>query len=352
PLGRRDPGLPARHRRRRRGHGRGAPGVAPRPGAPPARAGDRSVSGRRDAAPQRPSAQATIVEGGDPARRGGEVDEGPVPVGAVLGQRYRLLELLGQGGMGAVYRARDLTLEADVAVKILAPEVAGDPARVEYFRNEVRTARKVTHPAVCRLHDLVESDGLWLITMQYAAGESLADRLRRGPVLPVAESLGVLADVAAGLAAAHRAGVVHRDLKPANVLLARGEARALVADFGIASDVTQLARATVDVAGTRGYMSPEQAAGRAVDARRDVYAFGVLAHRMLTGELPATAPSRVGVTDVGGPAARLPEAAPPGLITLIDRCLAGEPDDRPADGAAIEAELARITGAGAASTAG
>ena len=121
--------------------------------------------------------------------------------------------------MGAVYRARDLTLDADIAVKVLDREVACDPKRVEYFRNEVRIARKVTHPNVCRLHDLVEADGLWLITMQYVEGSSLADRLRRDGALPVAEALRILRDIAAGLAAAHEAGVVHRDLKPANVLL-------------------------------------------------------------------------------------------------------------------------------------
>ncbi len=298
--------------------------------------------------PPRPSAQSTIVEAPSARRReragdeAGQESAGPVPVGAVLDTRYRLLELIGQGGMGAVYRARDLTLDADIAVKVLDREVAGNPKLVEYFRNEVRTARKVTHPNVCRLHDLVEADGLWLITMQHVDGSSLADRLRDDGVLPVAEALRILHDVAAGLAAAHAAGVVHRDLKPANILLAAGDHHALVADFGIAAEVNRLGVATMDVAGTRGYMSPEQAAGRPVDARTDVYAFGVLAHRMLTGQVPPTAPTRVGATDVGGPAAGMPADVPPGLIALIDQCLSGDPPVRPADGRVLVARLAAL----------
>ncbi len=300
----------------------------------------------RPTGPPRPSAQSTIVEAPSARRREQAAEEagGPVPVGSVLGARYRLLELLGQGGMGAVYRARDLTLDADVAVKILDREVASDPKRVEYFRNEVRTARKVTHPNVCRLHDLVEVDDLWLITMQHVDGSSLADRLRDDGVLPVGEALRILRDIAAGLGAAHAAGVVHRDLKPANILLAAADQHAIVADFGIAAEVNRLGVATMDVAGTRGYMSPEQAAGRPVDARTDVYAFGVLAHRMLTGQVPATAPTRVGATDVGGPAADMPQDTPPGLFVLIDQCLSGEPALRPADGRALVARLAALEG--------
>jgi len=301
----------------------------------------------REGGSLRPSAQSTVVEAPSGRRREQEVSiepGGPVPVGTVLGSRYRLLELIGQGGMGAVYRARDLTLDADVAVKILDREVASDPKLVEYFRNEVRTARKVTHPNVCRLHDLVEVDGLWLITMQHVDGSSLADLLRDDGVVAVTEALRVLRDVAAGLGAAHAAGVVHRDLKPANVLLAAADQHAIVADFGIAAEVNRLGVATMDVAGTRGYMSPEQAAGRPVDARTDVYAFGVLAHRMLTGQVPPTAPARVGATDVGGPAADIPADTPPGLLVLIDQCLSGDPALRPADGRALVARLAALEG--------
>ncbi|HTE50278.1 MAG TPA: serine/threonine-protein kinase [Kofleriaceae bacterium] len=300
--------------------------------------GERGSEGRPR---PRPSAQSTIAgdaAGRDPGGDRARDEEGarpPVPVGTVLVGRYRLLEALGRGGMGAVYRARDTTLDADVAVKLLDPDVAGDAKRVAYFRNEVRVARKVTHPNVCRLHDLVESDGLWIITMQYVDGESLADRLRREGALPVGEVVRILRDVAAGLAAAHQAGVVHRDLKPANVLLDR-QGRAIVADFGIAADTAHGApAAVVDVAGTRGYMAPEQAAGRAVDARSDVYAFGVLAHRMLIGELPWSAPTRVQATDLTGPPAGAPADAPPALLGLIDECLAASPTERPVDGAAL-----------------
>jgi hypothetical protein len=284
--------------------------------------------------PVRPSAQSTIVES---APGPVATERPPVPVGTVLGGRYRLLEVLGRGGMGAVYRARDTVLDADVAVKLIDPELGKDPVRLEYFRNEVRVARKVTHPNVCRLHDLVDADGQWLITMQFVEGESLAGRLRRDEVVPIGEALRILRDVAAGLAAAHRAGVVHRDLKPANVLLAE-DGRAIVADFGIAAETRTDGVVARDVAGTRGYMAPEQSAGGPIDARCDVYAFGVLAHRVVLGELPWGSPA---ATDVRPP---VPAETPPALLGLIDECLSSSPSDRPASGDAL---LARLSTPGA-----
>ena len=207
-------------------------------------------------------------------------------VGKLISKRYRILEHVGEGGMGAVYRARDTVLDAEVALKRLHPDVADDRDKVAFFRNEVRIARRITHPNVCRLHDLDDGPDGCFITMEYVDGESLASRLRSGS-LPHLEAMRILRAVAAGLAAAHAAGVIHRDLKPSNILLA--DERVVIADFGIASEGVLLASGPQSVAGTVGYMAPEQARGEPLDARADVYAFGVLACVLLTGARPTPA---------------------------------------------------------------
>lgn len=261
----------------------------------------------------------------------------------MLAGRYRIRSALGEGGMGIVYHARDLTLDADVALKLLHPDIAHDPDRLAFFRNEVRVARMVTHANVCRLHDLEDGPDGCFITMEYIEGDSLSTRLRRGR-MPFVEGLRVVHDVAAGLAAAHAAGVIHRDLKPSNVLLAG--ARVVVADFGIAGEGRLLGAGPQDIAGTDGYMAPEQARGGALDARADVYALGVLACVVLTGTRPR--PELTNVTaSAGGSAAAIPvidprhhlEALPPELNDLISRCLASDPAERPANAGEVVREL-------------
>lgn len=234
----------------------------------------------------------------------GEV--GPIPIGSTLGGRYRVLELVGRGGMGIVYRARDIELGTDVALKLLASDLAEDPRRLEALRDEVRLARKVTHPNVCRIHDLAQSDGLWFLTMEYVDGESLQDRLERGP-LPEAEARRLLRDICQGIVAAHAAGVVHRDLKPANVLVDRSSGRAVIADFGVAVDA---AITPSDIAGTRGFIAPEHAAGAPLDPRADVFALGVLAERLV--------------------------AEPGDLRAFITACTDADPKRRPRPAAALE----------------
>ncbi|HEX4417039.1 MAG TPA: serine/threonine-protein kinase [Kofleriaceae bacterium] len=262
--------------------------------------------------------------------------------GTELAGRYRVLGVLGEGGWGVVYRARDLTLELDVALKVLHPSIASDPSRAAAFRNEVRVARMVTHPNVCRLHDLVEASGACFITMELVAGEALSARIARGP-LPLPEALRILRDVASGLAAAHAAGIIHRDLKPANVLLA-GD-RALIADFGIACERRACERRVagagpLTVVGTRGYMAPEQATGAAIDARIDVYALGLLAMALVTDQRASQAINRtVHASDDLPPAIIDPtpwlDGVDPELAAVIRDCLAIAPGDRPRDAGAV-----------------
>ncbi|MEP7044183.1 MAG: protein kinase [Dokdonella sp.] len=206
--------------------------------------------------------------------------------GDVLGGRFRIEGLIGIGGMGVVYRAHDLSLDIDVALKLLRPELARRPEAFESFRRELLLARQVSSPHVVRIHDIAEDDGRWFISMDYIDGESLEGRLDRSHALPVAQALAIAHGLLDGLTAAHQRGVVHRDLKPANVLI-NNEGHAYISDFGIARSLgaTGLTQ-TGMIVGTPEYLSPEQARGLTVDARSDLYAVGLILYEMLVGELP------------------------------------------------------------------
>jgi Tol biopolymer transport system component len=209
---------------------------------------------------------------------------------------YQVLSLLGRGGMGEVYRARDLKLKREVAIKILPDEFARDPERVSRFRREAEVLASLNHPNIAAIYDFEEAGGLRFLVLELVDGETLADRLNRGPI-PVREALGIAKDICEALEAAHEKGVVHRDLKPANVkITVDGQVKVL--DFGLAkaleiapanpalSNSPTLSMAATNagvVLGTAAYMSPEQARGRAVDRRTDIFAFGCVLYEMLTG---------------------------------------------------------------------
>src|SRR6186997_65982 len=201
--------------------------------------------------------------------------------GAIVGGRYRLVAMLGRGGMGEVYRADDLTLDQPVALKLL-PEAANDGVRLERFRQEVKIARKVSHPNVCRVYDISEADGRPFLSMEYVDGEDLATLLRRIGRLPADKALEVARKVCAGLAAAHDKGVLHRDLKPANVML-DGRGNVMITDFGLAALADQIAAGDVR-SGTPAYMAPEQLEGREVTTRSDVYSLGLVLYEIFTGK--------------------------------------------------------------------
>ena len=212
---------------------------------------------------------------------------GPVP-GEVFAGRYEIKSLLGQGGMGVVYRAVDRQLEEQVAVKLLhADLVRRDASMLERFKQEIRLARRITHPNVVRTHDLGEVDGTYFITMEYVEGTSLDELIRRRNRLPVGVTVTVGRQLLRALEAAHAQGVVHRDIKPQNMLVdAQGFLK--VMDFGIARLADSGKGLTMDgaVVGTPDYMAPEQLMGREVDGRTDIYSLAAVAYYALLGEPP------------------------------------------------------------------
>ena len=198
--------------------------------------------------------------------------------GQVLGERYQILEMLGRGGMGEVWRAFDLKLRVEVALKALRPEFFKSERRLEMLRDEVRAAREVMSPNVCRVFDLIEIEGRELVSMEHVDGATLLGVLQeRGP-LDLKEAQDIASQFLAGLEAIHKVGLVHRDIKPENIMLTRA-GRVVVMDFGLARQDTE---GGGSVSGTPAYMAPEQAAGQQLDARADVYAAGVVLAEMVS----------------------------------------------------------------------
>ena len=209
-----------------------------------------------------------------------------LPPGTCLAGRYRVTGELGTGGMGSVYRVRDIELDEDVAVKVIRPEIACDPDATQRFVRELKLARRISHRHVVRMYELMEDRGVRFIVMEYVAGEDLGKLLRRSGRLSVERAMAIAEQVCEGLAAAHRLGVIHRDLKPANIMI-DGEGSARIMDFGLARSV-QGDDTTVRgmILGTPRYMAPEQTAGMGGDRRTDIYAVGVILFEMLTGVAP------------------------------------------------------------------
>jgi len=275
----------------------------------------------------------------------------PFTEGTRLGP-YEVLGPLGIGGMGEVVKARDTRLDRLVAVKVLAASLSADPEFRQRFDREARSISALDHPNICALYDVGEHDGTSYLVMQYLEGQTLAERLTRGP-LSLDEALRIGTEVASALDAAHRAGIVHRDLKPGNIMLTKTGARLL--DFGLAkaggggtlsaTALTTLATspppaspapaltAQGTILGTFQYMAPEQIEGEEADARTDIFAFGAVLYEMVTGRRAfsgKTQASLIGaiLKDVPAPAGTLAPDAPPALERIITRCLAKDPDAR------------------------
>jgi serine/threonine protein kinase len=206
--------------------------------------------------------------------------------GTTFAKRYEIVEELGKGGMGKIYRVFDKTTKEDVALKLLKSEIASDQKTIERFRNELTLARKITHRNVCRMYDLNEEDNTYFITMEYIQGEDLKSLIRRMGKIPVEKALDITQHVCSGLKEAHHLGIVHRDLKPQNIMIDK-EGHAKVMDFGIARSVRMEGITEEGLSfGTPDYMSPEQVKGRDADERADIYSLGVCLYEMLTGIVP------------------------------------------------------------------
>jgi serine/threonine-protein kinase len=262
--------------------------------------------------------------------------------GTMLAGRYRIVGLLGRGGMGEVYRAEDLKLGQSVALKFLPEEFVGDIGRLSRFHQEVKLARQISHPNVCRVYDIGESGNRQFLSMEFVDGENLASLLRRIGRLPSDKALQLARQLCAGLAAAHGRGVLHRDLKPANVLI-DGQGHARLADFGLA-ELADPKRDTAEIAGTPGYMAPEQLEGRAATTGTDVYALGLVLYEMFTGKQALVASgSSFGAralrhTTPESPSTHIPDLDP-SIERVILRCLEHDPARRPASVNAVAAAL-------------
>jgi eukaryotic-like serine/threonine-protein kinase len=265
---------------------------------------------------------------------------------AALAGEYSIERELGRGGMGVVYLARDVQLDRDVAIKVLPAGLARTAAARERFVREARMAAGLSHPHIVPIHRVGEAGGFVFFVMSYVEGETLGERLRtRGP-LPPAEATRALREVAWALAYAHGRGIVHRDVKPDNILLEAGTGRALVTDFGIAhggedGTATEPGR----IMGTAHFMSPEQAAGEAIDGRSDIYALGVVGYLAVSGRLPFESKDLPALllsqaTEEAPSVMRAAPGLPPALGAAIDRCLARDPAERFTDGEALADVLA------------
>jgi eukaryotic-like serine/threonine-protein kinase len=206
--------------------------------------------------------------------------------GTLFAGRYEIIEELGTGGMGRVYRAFDKKIDEEVALKLIKPEIAAEKRAVERFRNELKVARRISHPNVCRMHDLGEEGKTLYITMEYVKGEDLKSLLHRMKALTIGAAISISRQVAEGLSEAHKLGIVHRDLKPGNIMIDK-EGQAKIMDFGIARSLAGGGTtAEGAIIGTPEYMSPEQVEGKEADQRSDIYALGIILFEMVTGRLP------------------------------------------------------------------
>ncbi|MDO8597596.1 MAG: serine/threonine-protein kinase [Sulfuricaulis sp.] len=274
----------------------------------------------------------------------GSAVAGPAPdVAAILATRYEVLESLGEGGMGLVYRVRDRETTEILALKLLRPEIARDPAMMVRFKDEIRLARRITHKNVSRIYDFNRVDDLVYITMEYVDGESLRAYLKRAGKLSPERVIDLARQIAAGLGEAHAQGVVHRDLKPENVILARDGLVKLM-DFGIARALGGNTTTAQTVIGTPGYMAPEQSQGKSVDQRTDLYALGLILYECLTGRraFAGATPVEVALKQIKErpvPPRQLLSSMSPHLEAIVMRCLEKEPSRRFASAAELQRAL-------------
>jgi serine/threonine-protein kinase len=267
--------------------------------------------------------------------------------GSTFAGRYQIIEELGHGGMGRIYRAVDNKLNEEVALKLIRPEIAADKRTLERFHNELKLARKISHPNVGRMYELLEENGVHFITMEYVPGEDLKSSIRRFGQLPIGKSISITKQICEGLAEAHKIGVIHRDLKPSNIMVDK-EGNAKVMDFGIARSLKTKGITGEGVSvGTPEYMSPEQVEGKEAEQRSDIYSLGIILYEMLTGRVPfeGDTPFTIGVkhkSEIPRNPKELNAQIPEDLSRLILRCLEKDEEKRYQSAGEVRSGLERI----------
>ena len=273
--------------------------------------------------------------------------QGELTTGSTFAARYQVIEELGAGGMGRVFKAFDMQVKEKIALKLIRPEIAADRKTIERFRNELKLARRVRHPRVCQMFDLGQEKGAYFITMEYVSGEDLKSFLRRSKELAVGTAVAIALQVCEGLGAAHKTGIVHRDLKPSNIMIDR-EGNARIMDFGIARSLEAKGTTGAGVMiGTPEYMSPEQVEGKETDRRSDIYGLGVILFELITGRPPFEGDTALSIalkhkTELPPDPRELAPRIPDELGRLILRCLEKDREKRYQTANELAADLSGI----------
>ena len=267
--------------------------------------------------------------------------------GTTFASRYEIIEELGRGGMGKVYRVEDKKIKEEVALKLIKPEIASDKKTIERFSNELKMARKIAHRNVCKMYDLGEEKGLHYITMEYVPGEDLKRLTRKVEQFSAGKTISIAKQICEGLAEAHRLGIIHRDLKPQNIMVDE-EGNARIMDFGIARSVTGKGVTGAGVmVGTPEYMSPEQAEVKEVDQRSDIYSLGVILYEMVTGRVPFEGETPLGIAmkhknELPKDPREFNAQIPEDLERVILACMEKDKDKRYQSAGEVRSELERI----------
>jgi serine/threonine-protein kinase len=276
-----------------------------------------------------------------------ETPKEELTTGSTFAGRYQIIEELGKGGMGNVYKAIDKEINTKVALKLIKPEVAADKKTIERFRNELKMARDISHKNVCRMYDLNKEEGNYYITMEYVPGEDLKGMIRMMGQLGAGKSISIAKQVCEGLAEAHRLGVVHRDLKPSNIMIDK-EGNVRIMDFGIATSLTAKGITGAGVMiGTPEYMSPEQAEVKEIDQRSDIYSLGVILYEMVTGRVPFEGETPLGIAmrhkgEIPKDPREINAQIPEDISRVILRCMEKDKEKRYQSAGELRSELIRI----------
>ena len=288
-----------------------------------------------------------------------ETEEKPLPTqtieapkeelttGSTFVGRYQIIEELGKGGMGKVYKANDTDIKEKVAIKLIKPEISTDKKTIERFQNELKFARKIRHKNVCQMYDLNKAEGSYYITMEYVEGENLKNMIRMSGQLGMATAISVAKQVCEGLTEAHKLGVIHRDLKPSNIMIDR-EGSVRIMDFGIARSLSTKGITGAGIMiGTPDYMSPEQVEGKEVDQRSDIYSLGIMLYEMVTGRVPfeGDTPFTIGMKHKGEipqEPKELNAQIPEDLSRVIMKCLEKDKEKRYQSAGEVRSELGSI----------